>query len=92
MIVNARVFVLIALITYGVCAHTVDIREPYKKTNDKKYAGSMLVEIAKELVQRSTTSSQVIKIMHHYIKKLRKYNQLLTIKCVKNKRKIMFFQ
>ena len=68
MIINARVFVLIALVTYGVCAHTVDIREPYKRTNDKKYTGSMLAEIAKELVQRSTTSSQVIKIMHHYIK------------------------
>ncbi|XP_012056666.1 PREDICTED: uncharacterized protein LOC105619755 [Atta cephalotes] len=60
MIINARVFVLIALVTYGVCAHTVDIREPYKRTNDKKYTGSMLAEIAKELVQRSTTSSQVL--------------------------------
>ncbi|KYN15096.1 Putative odorant receptor 13a, partial [Trachymyrmex cornetzi] len=34
--------------------------KPYKRTNDKKYTGSMLAEIAKELVQRSTTSSQVL--------------------------------
>lgn len=71
MIVNTRVlFVLIALVIYGVCAHAVDIRDAYNKINDKKYAGSMLVEIAKEFMQRSTTSSQVIKIMRHYISKL----------------------
>lgn len=63
MIVNARVFVLVTLVTYGVGIHTADIREPYKRINDKTYAGSMLAEIAKEFVQRSTTSSQVIKII-----------------------------
>lgn len=60
MMVNAKVFVLVALVIYGVGA---DIREPYKRINDKTYAGSMLAEIAKEFVQRSTTSSQVIKII-----------------------------
>lgn len=57
---------LIALIIYGVCAHAVDTRDSYKRTNDKKYAGSMLAEIAKEFIQRSTTSSQV-KIKRYYI-------------------------
>ncbi|XP_011690943.1 PREDICTED: uncharacterized protein LOC105451910 [Wasmannia auropunctata] len=62
MIVNAKVFVLVALVIYSVCAHTVDIREPYKRTNDQKYTGSMLAEIAKEFVQRSTTGSQVLNL------------------------------
>jgi len=66
MIVNARVFVLVALVIYGVCAHTADIRDLYKRSNDKKYVGSMLAEIAKEFMQRSTTSSQVIKVVHHH--------------------------
>ncbi|XP_071555736.1 uncharacterized protein [Temnothorax nylanderi] len=62
MIVNARVLALVALVTYGVCAHTADIRDSYKRTNDKNYAGSMLAEIAKEFMQRSTTSSQVLNL------------------------------
>jgi len=69
MIVNARVFVLVVLVTYGVCAHTADIRDFYKRSNDKKYVGSMLAEIAKEFMQRSTTSSQVIKVVHHHTQK-----------------------
>ncbi|XP_011175957.2 uncharacterized protein LOC105207959 [Solenopsis invicta] len=62
MIVNTRVFVLIVLVIYGVSAHTIDSRDSYPKTNDKKYAGSMLAEIAKEFIQRSTTSSQVLNL------------------------------
>jgi len=62
MIINVRVFVIVALVMCGVYARTADNRDSYKETNDKKYAGSMLAEIAKELMQRSATSSQVIKI------------------------------
>ncbi|XP_011882710.1 PREDICTED: uncharacterized protein LOC105570246 [Vollenhovia emeryi] len=62
MIVNARVIALVALVTYGVYAHAADIRDSYKRTDDKKYAGSMLAEIAKEFIQRSTTSSQVLNL------------------------------
>ncbi|XP_028045105.1 uncharacterized protein LOC105839482 [Monomorium pharaonis] len=62
MIINTRVYVLIALVFYDVCAHTVDIRrDSYNRANDKKY-GSMLAEIAKEFIQRSTTSSQVLNL------------------------------
>lgn len=60
MLTNARVLVTVALATCIVCARNVDNRDSYKGVNNKKYGGSMLVEIAKELVQRS--SSQVIKI------------------------------
>lgn len=66
MIINTKVFVIVALIICGVYARTAD-RESYKGINDKKYAGSMLAEIAKELVQRSTTSSQVMKMKPHYV-------------------------
>jgi len=58
MIINSKMFVIVVLVICGVSARTTD-RESYKGTSDKKYAGSMLAEIAKELVQRSTTSSQV---------------------------------
>lgn len=63
--INAKIFVIVTLIICGVYARTADNRESYKGS-DKKYAGSMLAEIAKELMQRSTTSSQVIKIKRHY--------------------------
>lgn len=68
MIVNTRVLALIALVTYGVCAYATDVREPYKRINGNKYTGSMLAELAKEFIQRSTTSSQVIKIKCYYVK------------------------
>ncbi|XP_025270555.1 uncharacterized protein LOC112639769 [Camponotus floridanus] len=61
MIINSKVFVIVVLVICGVYARTTD-RESYKRTSDKKYAGSMLAEIAKELVQRSTTSSQVLNL------------------------------
>ncbi|XP_012223783.1 uncharacterized protein [Linepithema humile] len=62
MIINAKVFVIVALVMCGVYARTADNRDSYRGTNDKKYAGSMLAEIAKELMQRSTTSSQVLNL------------------------------
>ncbi|XP_072753947.1 uncharacterized protein [Anoplolepis gracilipes] len=62
MIINAKVFVIVVLIICGVYARTVDDRESYKGTSDKKYAGSMLAEIAKEFMQRSTTTSQVLNL------------------------------
>lgn len=61
MIINTKVFVIVALVICGVYARTADNRDFYKETNDRKYAGSMLTEIAKELMQRSATSSQVLK-------------------------------
>lgn len=62
MIINTRTFVIIGLIICNVYARTADNRDFYKETSNKKYTGSMLAEIAKELVQRSTTSSQVMNI------------------------------
>jgi len=59
MLINVRVLVIVALMSYDVYARTAEERNPYKTTRDRKYRGSMLTEIAKELVQRSTTSSQV---------------------------------
>ncbi|CAL1676440.1 unnamed protein product [Lasius platythorax] len=61
MMINAKIFVIVTLIICGVYARTADNRESYKGS-DKKYAGSMLAEIAKELMQRSTTSSQVLNL------------------------------
>lgn len=46
----------------NVYARTAENRDPYKTAGNGKYSGSMLTEIAKELVQRSTTSSQVTKV------------------------------
>ncbi|KAL0117894.1 hypothetical protein PUN28_008934 [Cardiocondyla obscurior] len=62
MVVNARVLAVIALITYAACVNGADIRESYKRISDKKYGGSMLAEIAKEFIQRSTTGSQVLNL------------------------------
>lgn len=66
MIINVKVFAIVALVSCGVYARNVDNRDSYKGTDDKKYSGSMLAEIAKELVQRSTTSSQVSKNKNYY--------------------------
>ncbi|XP_029679540.1 uncharacterized protein LOC115245392 [Formica exsecta] len=62
MIINAKVFVIVVLAICGIYARTADNRESYKGINDQKYARSMLAEIAKEIVQRSTTSSQVLNL------------------------------
>ncbi|XP_032685239.1 uncharacterized protein LOC116850732 [Odontomachus brunneus] len=62
MLINSRVFVIIALVTCIVYARTNDDRDSYKGMSDKMYGGSMLTEIAKELVQRSTTGSQVLNL------------------------------
>ncbi|XP_014471305.1 PREDICTED: uncharacterized protein LOC106742651 [Dinoponera quadriceps] len=62
MLINARVFVIAALIICIVYARTTDNPDSYKETSNKKYGRSMLAEIAKELVQRSTTGSQVLNL------------------------------
>jgi len=62
MLINVRVLIIVALMSYDVYARTAEDRNHYKTTRDRKYPGSMLTEIAKELVQRSTTSSQVTEI------------------------------
>lgn len=62
MLINARVLVIVALMSCNVYARTAENRDPYKTAGNGKYSGSMLTEIAKELVQRSTTSSQVLNL------------------------------
>lgn len=60
MMLNAKILVALGLVSYGVLARNADSnREFFKETGNKKQGGSMLLEIAKELVQRSSTSSQV---------------------------------
>lgn len=63
MLINARVLAIVALMSCDVYARAAEDREPYRTAEDRKYSpGSMLTEIAKELVQRSTSSSQVTEI------------------------------
>ncbi|EZA49383.1 hypothetical protein DMN91_008925 [Ooceraea biroi] len=62
MLINARVLIVVALMSCDVYARTAEDRDPYKTVEDRKYSGSMLAEIAKELVQRSATSSQVLNL------------------------------
>lgn len=60
---NARILIIFGLVSfYGVFARNADGNREFqflKETSNKKHGGSMLMEIAKELVQRSSTSSQV---------------------------------
>lgn len=55
-----RVLLLVSLVSCGAHARISEKRGPHERAGDNKYAGSMLAEIAKELVQRSATSSQVL--------------------------------
>lgn len=54
-----KFLIILAIASCGVLARNADNRNFAKETREKKQGGSMLMEIAKELVQRSTTSSQV---------------------------------
>lgn len=59
---NARILIVFGLVSCGVFARNADGNREFqflKETSNKKHGGSMLMEIAKELVQRSSTSSQV---------------------------------
>ena len=60
MMLNAKILIMVSLVSYGVIARNTDGNVDFlKETSNKKHGGSMLMEIAKELVQRSSTSSQV---------------------------------
>ncbi|KAG6801095.1 hypothetical protein HZU73_03216 [Apis mellifera caucasica] len=63
---NARILIIFGLVSfYGVFARNADGNREFqflKETSNKKHGGSMLMEIAKELVQRSSTSSQVLNL------------------------------
>lgn len=57
---NGKILIVFGLVSYGVFARNADSnREFLKEASNKKHGGSMLMEIAKEIVQRSSTSSQV---------------------------------
>ncbi|XP_017765417.1 PREDICTED: uncharacterized protein LOC108554594 [Eufriesea mexicana] len=63
MMSNVKILVTLGLLIYGVLARNADgNREFFKETSNKRQAGSMLMELAKELVQRSSTSSQVLNL------------------------------
>lgn len=57
---NAKILIVVGLVSCGVIARNTDGNVDFlNETSSKKHGGSMLMEIAKELVQRSSTSSQV---------------------------------
>lgn len=61
---NVKFVMVMTLVNYGVLARNTDNNRHFsKETTNKNYGGSMLMEIAKELVQRSTSSSQVSSIL-----------------------------
>ncbi|XP_076237916.1 uncharacterized protein LOC143181417 [Calliopsis andreniformis] len=60
---NVKFLVIVSIVVCSVVARNADNKRGFlKETSDKKHSGSMLMEIAKELVQRSTTSSQVLNL------------------------------
>ena len=57
---SAKLLIMIAVVGCGVLARNADNHRDFvKETPSKKHSGSMLLEVAKELVQRSSSSSQV---------------------------------
>nr|XP_033333723.1 uncharacterized protein LOC117224723 [Megalopta genalis] len=63
MTLNAKFLIIMALVAYGVLGRTTDSKyDLFKETYNKKHGGSMLMEIAKELVQRSSSTSQVLNL------------------------------
>ncbi|KZC13490.1 PREDICTED: uncharacterized protein LOC107191512 [Dufourea novaeangliae] len=63
MTVNATFLIVLALVMYGALARNTDSKQDFfNDAFNKKHGGSMLMEIAKELVQRSSTSSQVLNL------------------------------
>ncbi|XP_076621137.1 uncharacterized protein LOC143341801 [Colletes latitarsis] len=60
---NVKFLIIIALMNYGVLARNTDNSpDLLKEAHRNKYGGSILMEIAKELVQRSSSSSQVLNL------------------------------
>ncbi|XP_050587393.1 uncharacterized protein LOC126920703 [Bombus affinis] len=63
MMLNAKILIIMGLVSYGVIARNMEgNKELLKEQSNKKHGVSMLMEIAKELVQRSSTSSQVLNL------------------------------
>lgn len=78
MMLNAKILIIMGLVSYGVIARNMEgNKELLKEPSNKKHGVSMLMEIAKELVQRSSTSSQVC----HHIIIYYKYNRELYLLC-----------
>ncbi|KAL2716804.1 hypothetical protein V1478_014480 [Vespula squamosa] len=61
LFVDGRTFVIIFLLIYSATARNTNGQDFRKEINNKK-SGSMLAEIAKEFMQRSTTTSQVLNL------------------------------
>nr|XP_012150691.1 PREDICTED: uncharacterized protein LOC100879551 [Megachile rotundata] len=53
---------VMAFVSYAVLARSANDDRDFGKETNKKHGGSMLMEIAKELVQRSSSSSQVLNL------------------------------
>ncbi|XP_043588874.1 uncharacterized protein LOC122570529 [Bombus pyrosoma] len=63
MMLNAKILIIVGLVSYGVIARNMEgNKELLKEPSNKKHGVSMLMEIAKELVQRSSTSSQILNL------------------------------
>ncbi|XP_078034383.1 uncharacterized protein LOC144468638 [Augochlora pura] len=63
MTFDTKFLIIMALVTYSVLGRTTDSKyDLFKETYSKKQSGSMLMEIAKELVQRSSSTSQVLNL------------------------------
>ncbi|XP_066588528.1 uncharacterized protein [Prorops nasuta] len=60
MTINKKVITVLVLVVCGVFARNVENKD-YRKTSDGR-SGSMLTDIAKELLQRSASSSQVLNL------------------------------
>ncbi|XP_076682508.1 uncharacterized protein LOC143376265 [Andrena cerasifolii] len=60
---TATLLIMTALVGCGVLARNADNHRDFvKEAPNKKHTGSMLLEVAKELVQRSSSSSQVLNL------------------------------
>ncbi|XP_076763979.1 uncharacterized protein LOC143431268 [Xylocopa sonorina] len=64
MMLKAKIFIFVGLLSCGVLARNTDNNLEYfaEISSDKRQGGSILMEIAKELIRRSSSSSQVLNL------------------------------
>lgn len=59
MTLYSKLLIMLALLAYGVLGRNTDSKHDFFKDTYNKKSGSMLMDIAKELVHRSSSTSQV---------------------------------